>query len=70
LFPSATCSMRNHANYTFSPTPRRRQCSLQSAPAPSWRNVMPEKVEELLGDGLKFGVKSRYIVQEEPEAGG
>ena len=28
---------------------------------------MPEKVEEFLGGGLKSGVESRYIVQEEPK---
>ena len=30
-------------------------------------NVMPEKVEEFLGDGSKFGVKLTYIVQGEPK---
>ena len=30
-------------------------------------NVMPEKVQEFLGDGSKFGVKFAYIVQGEPK---
>jgi len=30
-------------------------------------NVMPEKVQEFLGDGSKFGVKLTYIVQGEPK---
>ena len=30
-------------------------------------NVMPEKVQEFLGDGKKFGVKFTYIVQGEPK---
>ena len=30
-------------------------------------NVMPEKVQEFLGDGSKFGVKFTYIVQGEPK---
>ena len=30
-------------------------------------NVMPEKVQEFLGDGSKFGVKITYIVQGEPK---
>ena len=30
-------------------------------------NVMPEKVQEFLGDGTKFGVKITYIVQGEPK---
>ena len=29
--------------------------------------VMPEKVREFLGDGSEFGVKTSYIVQEEPK---
>jgi glucose-1-phosphate thymidylyltransferase len=30
-------------------------------------NVMPERVQEFLGDGGKFGVRSTYIVQGEPK---
>ena len=30
-------------------------------------NVMPEKVQEFLGDGSKFGVRFTYIVQGEPK---
>jgi len=30
-------------------------------------NVMPEKVQEFLGDGSRFGVKFTYIVQGEPK---
>ena len=30
-------------------------------------NVMPEKVQEFLGDGSKFGVRFSYIVQGEPK---
>lgn len=30
-------------------------------------NVMPEKVQEFLGDGSKFGVRLTYIVQGEPK---
>jgi len=30
-------------------------------------NVMPEKVQEFLGDGSKFGAKFTYIVQGEPK---
>jgi len=30
-------------------------------------NMMPEKVQEFLGDGSKFGVKFTYIVQGEPK---
>ena len=30
-------------------------------------NVMPEKVQEFLGDGSEFGVKFTYIVQGEPK---
>ena len=30
-------------------------------------NVMPEKVQEFLGDGSKFGVKFTYIMQGEPK---
>ncbi len=30
-------------------------------------NVMPEKVQEFLGDGFKFGVRFTYIVQGEPK---
>ena len=30
-------------------------------------NMMPEKVQEFLGDGSKFGVKITYIVQGEPK---
>jgi len=30
-------------------------------------NVMPEKVQEFLGDGSKFGLKLTYIVQGEPK---
>lgn len=30
-------------------------------------NVMPEKVEEFLGDGSRFGVKLAYIIQGEPK---